>query len=85
MEAGSGGWYDGRSELAAVSGAVSYTSGFSRLANLFDSRSRACPSVRLSVPMVAAVSAYFRGGLKCRRALGRPKRHEDMREPMERG
>jgi hypothetical protein len=60
------------------------TPGLGRRA-IFASRSRACPSVRLSVPVVAAVSAHFRGSLQCRRPLGPPKRHEDMREPMERG
>ena len=39
------------------------------------------PSVRLAFPMVAAVGAGFRRGVKVRR---RPKRHETVREPMER-
>jgi hypothetical protein len=34
--------------------------------------------------MVAALGAKFRNRLECRRAFGRPKRHEGMREPMER-
>jgi hypothetical protein len=46
---------------------------------------RACPSVRLPDPVVAAFRSRFRAGVECRRAFGRPKRHEAMRKPMERG
>ena len=77
-------WNDRRSELASVLGAVPYAPGFARRAVLADGSSRAGPSVRLPIPMVAAVGADFHRGLKCRRSRGRPKRHEAMRKPMER-
>ena len=67
--------------LATVSGAVPYAPGRSHRA---DGGSRAAPSVRLPVPMVAAVDADFRRCFKCRRSGDRPKRHETMRKPMER-
>ena len=82
MEAGPDGWNDRRPELATVSGAVPHPRRRSRRPS--SGRSRAGPSVRLPVPMVAAVGAKFRGRVKCRRVLGWPKRHESMREPMER-
>jgi hypothetical protein len=79
MEAGSDNRNDWRAELAAVSGAMPYEPGQPR----FDScvRANARPSVRLPFPMVAALGASFCNGVKRRR---RPKRHETMREPMER-
>ena len=71
----------GGQSLASVSGAVPYAPGRSHRA---DGGSRAAPSVRLPIPMVAAVDADFRGCFKCRRSGDRPKRHETLREPMER-
>jgi hypothetical protein len=84
MEAGPDGWNDRKSELAAVSGPVPHAPRFGCCAIHIDSRSRARPAVRLPLPMVAALGAKFRGRLECRRALGWPKRHEAVREPMER-
>ncbi len=51
---------------------------------ILDGRSRAWRSFRFTVPMVAAFGAGFGVRVKCRRGLGRPKRHEGMRKPMER-
>ena len=79
METGSDNGNDWRPELAAVSGAMPYEPEQPR----FDAcdRARACPSVRLPFPMVAVLGASFCDGVNRRR---RPKRHETMREPMER-
>jgi hypothetical protein len=79
MEAGSDNRSNRRPELAPVSGAMPYEPG--QLP--FDARvgASARPSVRLAFPMVAIVGASFCDGVKRRR---RPKRHETMREPMER-
>ena len=76
---------DRRPDLAAVSGAMPCEPERRRRADLSDIRSRARRSVWLPLPMVAAVGSHFRAGVECRRAFGRPKRHETMREPMERG
>jgi hypothetical protein len=79
METGSDNGNDWRPELAAVSGAMPYEPDKPR----FDAcaSARAHLSVRLPFPMVATHSASFCNGVKRRR---RPKRHETMREPMER-
>jgi hypothetical protein len=63
MEAGVGRGNDWWSELATVSGAVPRSPTLSRRAIPGDGRSRACPSVRLPVTMVAAVDLCFRRGL----------------------
>jgi hypothetical protein len=84
VEAGAGRWNDRWSGLASVLGAVPYAPGRSRRAVLANSRSRACPPVRLPVPVVSAIGADFHRGLNRRRSGGRPKRHETLREPMER-
>ena len=79
METGSDNGNDWRPELAAVSGAMPCEPeqrGFDAC-----DRARACPSVRLHFPMVAVLGASFCDGVNRRR---RPKRHETMREPMER-
>jgi hypothetical protein len=79
METGSDNGIDRGRELAAVSGAMPYEPDQPR----FDvyASARAYHSVRLPFPMVAVVGASFCDGVKRRR---RPKRHETMREPMER-
>jgi hypothetical protein len=82
MEAGRGGGNDPGPKLATVSCSVPYAPGRGPRAVFIDGRSRACPSVRLPIPLVAAVGANL--GLKCRRFVDRPKRYEDVREPMER-
>ena len=79
MEAGSDNGNNRRSELAAVSGAMPYEPGAAPLRRPRQRRRR--PAVRLPFPMVAAVGASSCDGVKRRR---RPKRHETMREPMER-
>jgi hypothetical protein len=79
METGSGNGSDWRPELAAVPGAMSYGPeqlGFGPCVG-----ARTCYSVRLPLPMVAAIGGSFCAGVKRRR---RPKRDETMREPMER-
>src|SRR3984885_3650983 len=81
VEAGPGGRNDRWSGLAPVLGAVPYAPGFSRRT---DGASRAAPSVWLPIPVVAAVGVDIHRGFKCRRSRDRPKRHETMREPMER-
>lgn len=81
MEASPGGWNDRRSGLASVLGAVPYAPGCSHRA---DGGARVAPSVRLPIPMVAAVDADFHRCFKCRRSGDRPKRHETLRKPMER-
>lgn len=82
MEAGRGGGNDPGPKLATVSCSVPYAPGRGPRAVFIDGRSCACPSVRLPIPLVAAVGANL--GLKCRRFVDRPKRYEDVREPMER-
>src|SRR6202042_3266700 len=79
METGSDNGSDWGAKLAAVSGAMPYEPA----QPCFDvcASARAYHSVRLTFPMVAAVGASFCDGVKRRR---RPKRHETMREPMER-
>src|ERR1700733_7590382 len=75
METGSDNGNDWRPDLASVSDAMPYEPD----QPLFDASARR--SVRLPFPMVAAPGASFCNGVKRRR---RPKRHEIMREPMER-
>jgi hypothetical protein len=82
MEASRGGGNDPGPKLATVSCSVPYAPGFSRGGVFVDSRSRAGPSVRIPISLVAAVGANR--GLKCRRFVDRPKRYEDVRWPMER-
>jgi hypothetical protein len=79
METGSDNGSDWGAKLAAVSGAMPYEPD----QPCFDvcASARAYHSVRLPFPMVAVVGASFCDGVKRRR---RPKRHEIMREPMER-
>src|ERR1700729_364094 len=79
METGSDNGSHWGAKLAAVSGAMPYEPDQPR----FDvcASARAYHSVRLPFPMVAVVGASFCEGVKRRR---RPKRHETMREPMER-
>src|ERR1700722_17453068 len=79
METSSDNGNDWGAELAPVSGAMPYEPDQSR----FDAGvcASAYHSVRLPLPMVAVVGASFCDGVKRRR---RPKRHETMREPMER-
>jgi hypothetical protein len=79
MEAGSGNGSNQRPELAAVPGAMPYEPGQLPFGARVCASAR--PAVRLTFPMVAAVGASFCDGVKRRR---RPKRHETMREPMER-
>ena len=81
MERGSGGGNNGRRDLAAVSGAVPRAARRRRRGACASAR----PSVRLSDPLVAAVRSRFRAGVARRRFFGRRKRHEAMREPVERG
>jgi hypothetical protein len=76
METGSDRGNHGRPELAAVSGAVPYEPE-----QPSDACVRACPSVRLPVPMVAALRPGFDHGVNRHR---RPERHEALRGPMER-
>ena len=85
MERGPVGGNDRRPDLAAVSDAMPCEPERRRRADLSDIRSRARLSVRLPLPVVAAVGSNFRAGVERRRAFGRRKRHETMREPMERG
>jgi hypothetical protein len=83
MEAGRGGGNEPGPKLATVSCSVPYAPGGSSPGGgVLDSRARACASVRLPIPLVAAVGANL--GLKGRRFVDRPKRYEDVREPMER-
>jgi hypothetical protein len=77
METGSVHGSDRRPELAAVSGAMPDEPSEPR----FDACVYAYPSVRFTLPMVAALGASFCDHVKRRR---RPKRHEAMRGPMER-
>jgi hypothetical protein len=79
METGSDNGNDWRPELAAVSGAVPCEPEQPRVDPC--GPARAYLSVRLHFPMVAVVGASFCDGVKRRH---RPKRHESMREPMER-
>ena len=79
METGSDNGNDWRPELAAVSGAVPCEPEQPRVDAC--GRARADLSVRLHFPMVAVVGASFCDSVNRRR---RPKRHETMREPMER-
>ena len=81
MEAGSGRWNDRWSGLASIPGAVSYARGRSPGA---DSRSSVGAAVRLPVSLVSAIGVDFHRGLKPRCSGWRPKRHETLREPMER-
>jgi hypothetical protein len=82
MEAGRGGGNEPGPKLATVSCSVPYAPGRSPRAVFIDGRACACASVRLPIPLVAAVGANR--GLKCRRSSERPKRYETLREPMER-
>jgi hypothetical protein len=75
METGSDNGNDWRPDLASVSDGMPYEPDQPR----FDASARR--SVRIPFPMVATLGASFCNGVKRRR---RPKRHEIMREPMER-
>ena len=81
METGSDNGSDWGAKLAAVSGAMPYEPDQLRFDPCVCASARAYHSVRLPLPMVAVVGASFCNGVKRRR---RPKRHETMREPMER-
>jgi hypothetical protein len=81
METGSDNGIDRGPELAAVPGAMPYEPEQLRFDACVCATARAYHSVRLPFPMVAVVGASFCDGVKRRR---RPKRHETMREPMER-
>ena len=68
-----------------VLGAVPYAPGFSPPPSSPTAAPAPPPQSGSLFPVVAAVGADFHRGFKCRRSGGRPKRHETLREPMERG